>query len=95
MYNEMGRWLGGLGPDDEAKVLQALTKEAVRDHKNKRIGSEDQNYDEPGYASCGHGHGAVAGAYGGKSSGGKTSGGKTQGSGGGYGESPGLPCTYR
>lgn len=83
MYNEMGKWLGGLGPDDERKVLAALTKEAVREHKNKRLGSEDQNWDEAGYAGCGHGHAGFP--SGGKTSG-SGSGGKTQTSSGGYGQ---------
>ncbi|KAJ2923604.1 hypothetical protein H1R20_g13491, partial [Candolleomyces eurysporus] len=54
MFNEMERWLGGLGPDDAKLTIAALTKESVRDHKNKRLGSEDQNWDEPGYGGCGH-----------------------------------------
>ncbi|KAF9015756.1 heterokaryon incompatibility protein Het-C-domain-containing protein [Cyathus striatus] len=49
MFEEMEKWLGGLGPDEAEQVIHALTKESVRDHKNKRIGSEDQNWEEPGY----------------------------------------------
>ncbi|TFK41913.1 heterokaryon incompatibility protein Het-C-domain-containing protein [Crucibulum laeve] len=55
MFEHMQMWIGGLGPDEASQVIQALTKESVRDHKNKRIGSEDQSWDEPGYGGCSHG----------------------------------------
>lgn len=67
MYNEMTKWLGGLGADESRQVIQALTKESVQNHKNKRLGSEDQNYDEPGYAGCSHG-GSTKYSSGGKTS---------------------------
>ncbi|TFK17376.1 Het-C-domain-containing protein [Coprinopsis marcescibilis] len=57
MFDHMQRWIGGLGPDEARQTIQALSKESVRNHKNKRLGSEDQSFDEPGYAGCGHGHG--------------------------------------
>jgi len=55
MFEHMERWLGGLGPDEAGQVIERLTKQSVRDHKNKRIGSEDMNFEEPGYG--GHTHG--------------------------------------
>lgn len=31
------------------------SQESVRNNKNKRLGSEDQDYQEAGYGGCGHG----------------------------------------
>ncbi|KAJ7146223.1 heterokaryon incompatibility protein Het-C-domain-containing protein [Mycena epipterygia] len=55
MFQEMENWLGGLGQDEARETLDALTKESVRNGKNKRLGSENENLDEPGYGGCGHG----------------------------------------
>ncbi|KAJ6623117.1 heterokaryon incompatibility protein Het-C-domain-containing protein [Mycena sp. CBHHK59/15] len=55
MFQTMEQWLGGLGEDEARETLNALTKESVRDGKNKRLGSENENLDEPGYGGCGHG----------------------------------------
>ncbi|KAJ7144853.1 Het-C-domain-containing protein [Mycena crocata] len=55
MFQEMEKWLGGLGDDVARETLQALTKESVRNGKNKRLGSENEDFSEPGYGGCGHG----------------------------------------
>ncbi|KAJ7654177.1 heterokaryon incompatibility protein Het-C-domain-containing protein [Mycena rosella] len=55
MFQEMERWLGGLGQDEARETINALTKDSVRNGKNKRLGSENENLDEPGYGGCGHG----------------------------------------
>jgi hypothetical protein len=60
MFEHMEKWIGGLGSDEAAETIKALSKESVRDHKNKRLGSEDQSFDEPGYGACGHGHSSGA-----------------------------------
>ncbi|KAI0815377.1 heterokaryon incompatibility protein Het-C-domain-containing protein [Irpex lacteus] len=41
MFNEMERWFRDLDQDDAERTLQALTKESVREGKNKRQGSDD------------------------------------------------------
>ncbi|KAF7307409.1 Het-C-domain-containing protein [Mycena indigotica] len=58
MFKELERWIRDLDDDVARQTINALTKESVRNGKNKRLGSENQSYDEPGYAGCGHGHGA-------------------------------------
>ncbi|PPQ63835.1 hypothetical protein CVT24_009785 [Panaeolus cyanescens] len=50
MFDEMQKWFGGLGSEGRL-VIQSLTKESVRDHKNKRQGYTE--VDEPGYHGCG------------------------------------------
>ncbi|CAA7264748.1 unnamed protein product [Cyclocybe aegerita] len=66
MFDQMQKWIGGFGGEVD-EILQALTKESVREHKNKRKGLEDTP--EPGYGGCGHGYnpsqtgGSVAGVY--------------------------------
>ncbi|KAJ6541906.1 heterokaryon incompatibility protein Het-C-domain-containing protein [Mycena capillaripes] len=57
MFQEVERWLGGLDEDEARQTLEALTKESVRNGKNKRLGSENEDLSEPGYGGCGHGHG--------------------------------------
>ncbi|KAH9486345.1 hypothetical protein JR316_0000409 [Psilocybe cubensis] len=52
MYDHMERWINGLGRDSR-EILDCLTKESVRNHKNKRPGLD--NTVEAGYGSCGHG----------------------------------------
>ncbi|EAU92260.1 heterokaryon incompatibility protein HET-C [Coprinopsis cinerea okayama7 len=54
MFEHMQKWIGGLGPDEAAQTIEALTKESVREHKNKRLGSEGHSFDEPGYGGCSH-----------------------------------------
>ncbi|KLO15072.1 Het-C-domain-containing protein, partial [Schizopora paradoxa] len=56
MMEEMQRWFGGLG-EEGRQVLDALTKDSVRNGKNKRLGSEDENQ------GGGHSHGST-GQYG-------------------------------
>ncbi|KDR85638.1 hypothetical protein GALMADRAFT_218734 [Galerina marginata CBS 339.88] len=53
MFDHMQRWIGGLGSESQ-QVIQALTKESVRNHKNKREGLDDTP--EAGYGGCGHGY---------------------------------------
>ncbi|KAF4611401.1 hypothetical protein D9613_004172 [Agrocybe pediades] len=72
MFDHMQRWIGGLGSEAQ-EILEALTKESVREHRNKRRGLEDT--EEAGYGGCGHGHSsstktsaAVAGGYAGSQS---------------------------
>jgi hypothetical protein len=87
MFEHMQKWIGGLGPDEAAQTIEALTKvniatgttlglnsvligilqESVREHKNKRLGSEGHSFDEPGYGGCSHSY---------KPSGGYSSGGE-------------------
>ncbi|EKM84003.1 hypothetical protein AGABI1DRAFT_110607 [Agaricus bisporus var. burnettii JB137-S8] len=55
MFEHMEMWFGGLGSEVASQVIQRLTKESVREHNNKRIGSEDMNFEEPGYAKHQHG----------------------------------------
>ncbi|KAJ7150218.1 Het-C-domain-containing protein [Mycena filopes] len=55
MFEEMQRWLGGLGEDEARETIEALTKESVRNGKNKRLGSEGEDLTEAGYGGCGHG----------------------------------------
>ncbi|KAJ7103095.1 Het-C-domain-containing protein [Mycena belliarum] len=54
MFQVMERWFQDLG-DQTRDTLQALTKESVREGKNKRLGSENEDLNEPGYGGCGHG----------------------------------------
>ncbi|KAJ3571563.1 hypothetical protein NP233_g3672 [Leucocoprinus birnbaumii] len=69
MFEQMEQWLGGLGSDEAQQVLERLTKESVREHKNKRIGSEDMDFEEPGYShkpqnySLGSQYASGGGAY--------------------------------
>ncbi|KAL4251519.1 von Willebrand factor A domain-containing protein 7 [Abortiporus biennis] len=41
MFEEMEKWIGALGPEESQQILQALTKDSVREGKNKRQGSDD------------------------------------------------------
>ncbi|KAF9531855.1 heterokaryon incompatibility Het-C [Crepidotus variabilis] len=58
MFDQMQKWIGGMG-SEATEIIASLTKEAVRDHKNKRKGLEDT--EEPGYGGCGHGGGYSTG----------------------------------
>ncbi|KAF5392598.1 hypothetical protein D9757_002270 [Collybiopsis confluens] len=49
MFEEMERWIGGLGPDEASQTIQALTKESVREGKNKRLGDGGEGQVESGY----------------------------------------------
>ncbi|KAJ6486163.1 Het-C-domain-containing protein [Mycena vitilis] len=55
MFQAMERWLGGLGEDEARQTIDALTKDSVRNGKNKRLGSENEDFSEAGYGGCGHG----------------------------------------
>ncbi|CUA69646.1 hypothetical protein RSOLAG22IIIB_04023 [Rhizoctonia solani] len=80
MYDELTRWFGSLGESEGQQTIQLLTKESVREGKNKRVGSEDQSTGG-GYGSHGHGQ---SGGYGGQS------GGYGEQQSGSYGESGGY-----
>ncbi|KII94013.1 hypothetical protein PLICRDRAFT_412726 [Plicaturopsis crispa FD-325 SS-3] len=64
MFEGMEKWLGALGPSESQEILESLTKQSVRDGKNKRKGSDDQT--ESGGGGSGYGQGATgaAGGYG-------------------------------
>ncbi|KAI3622000.1 heterokaryon incompatibility protein het-c [Moniliophthora roreri] len=72
MFEEMQKWFGGLGPDEDERTIQALTKESVREGKNKRLNEEGEGQIEPGYGGSKH----TSGGYG--SGGGYSSGGDRQ-----------------
>ncbi|KAG7099815.1 hypothetical protein E1B28_001626 [Marasmius oreades] len=61
MFEEMQKWFGGLGPDVGQETIQALTKEGVREGKNKRFEEEGKGRVEPGYK--GHSQGSGGGGY--------------------------------
>ncbi|KAK7058606.1 hypothetical protein VNI00_002242 [Paramarasmius palmivorus] len=67
MFEAMQKWFGGLGPDEGGQVIEALTKESVREGKNKRLSEEGQGQIEAGYGGHKHSSG------GGYSSGGQQS----------------------
>ncbi|KAK1218701.1 hypothetical protein PQX77_018600 [Marasmius sp. AFHP31] len=103
MFEELQKWFGALGPDVGEQTIQALTKDSVREGKNKRFSEESEGMVEPGYGGHSHGgqtqssggggyssqSGGSGGGYGGQSGGGYggESGGRS--SGGGYGGSGG------
>ncbi|TFL06149.1 heterokaryon incompatibility protein Het-C-domain-containing protein [Pterulicium gracile] len=70
MFEKLEQWFGGLGSEDGQKTLEALTKESVKDHKNKRFGSEDLS--EPGYGGHSHGAPEETSRYGGNEHGGES-----------------------
>ncbi|PFH52311.1 hypothetical protein AMATHDRAFT_46432 [Amanita thiersii Skay4041] len=51
MFEEMEKWIGGLGSGEAENTIRALTKESVRNGKNKRLGSDETVYAEPGYGN--------------------------------------------
>ncbi|KAG6874423.1 hypothetical protein C0995_015159 [Termitomyces sp. Mi166 len=62
MFDFMDRWIGGLGHEEAAEIIQRLTKDSVRNAHNKRPGSENESHDESGgYASHSHGYGGASG----------------------------------
>ncbi|KAK7686586.1 hypothetical protein QCA50_010186 [Cerrena zonata] len=67
MFEGLEKWIGGLGPEEAEKTLQALTKESVREGKNKRLGSDDDMAQSSQVFGCGHSHGAGSQGYGGSS----------------------------
>ncbi|KAF5310722.1 hypothetical protein D9619_007668 [Psilocybe cf. subviscida] len=63
MFDHMQRWVGELG-DEANEIISLLTKESVREHRNKRPGLPEE--EEAGYGGCGHGgHGSSGGGGGG------------------------------
>ncbi|KAJ8453953.1 hypothetical protein ONZ45_g19497 [Pleurotus djamor] len=61
MFEMLQEWLGGLGPDMEAEVINNLSKDSVRNGKNKRVGSETDEIVE--YEKHGHSHGGGGATY--------------------------------
>ncbi|KAG6911350.1 hypothetical protein DXG01_001021 [Tephrocybe rancida] len=59
MFDHMERWIGGLG-HEATEILQRLTKDSVRNARNKRPGSENESHDETaGYGGQSHNHGGT------------------------------------
>ncbi|KAG6879454.1 hypothetical protein C0992_002585, partial [Termitomyces sp. T32_za158] len=66
MFDFMDRWIGGLGHEEAAEIIQRLTKDSVRNARNKRPGSENESHDESGgYTShsCGGASYRPSGGY--------------------------------
>ncbi|KAG8709800.1 hypothetical protein FRC08_018045 [Ceratobasidium sp. 394] len=87
MAEELNRWFGGLGSEGQ-QVLQLLTKDSVRNGKNKRVGQDDGTTTFGGAGGHGQsgGYGQQSGGYGQQSGGyGQQSGGYGQQS-SGYGQ---------
>ncbi|KNZ80575.1 hypothetical protein J132_04817 [Termitomyces sp. J132] len=62
MFDFMDRWIGGLGHEESAEIIQRLNKDSVRNARNKRPGSENESHDElGGYAS--HSHSCAGASY--------------------------------
>ncbi|KAL0066565.1 hypothetical protein AAF712_006368 [Marasmius tenuissimus] len=78
MFEELQKWFGALGPDAGEQTIQALTKDSVREGKNKRFSDESEGMVEPGYGGNSHGGQTQSSGGGGYSS-------HSGGSGGGYG----------
>ncbi|SJL06118.1 uncharacterized protein ARMOST_09454 [Armillaria ostoyae] len=57
MYDELEKWVGAMG-EEARDTIGKLTKDAVREGKNKREGDGSV---EPGYGACGHGSSASYG----------------------------------
>ncbi|KAF9029991.1 Het-C-domain-containing protein [Hymenopellis radicata] len=56
MFDEMEKWIGGLG-EEASDIVAKLTKQSVREGKNKREGEAGE---EAGYGGCGHGGGSAS-----------------------------------
>ncbi|KAL5534058.1 hypothetical protein ACEPAG_518 [Sanghuangporus baumii] len=73
MMDQMQRWFGGLGGTEGQEILQALTKESVREGKNKRsgddgsgeLGAQPRYSQRPQTQSSGYGSQAQSGYSGG------------------------------
>lgn len=50
MFEEMERWIGELSPDETSQTIQALSKDSVRNGKNKRLTEESEDV-EAGYGT--------------------------------------------
>ncbi|KAJ3810678.1 Het-C-domain-containing protein [Lentinula aff. lateritia] len=50
MFEEMERWIGELGPDETLQTIQALSKDSVRNGRNKRLMEESEEI-EAGYGT--------------------------------------------
>ncbi|KAJ4485648.1 Het-C-domain-containing protein [Lentinula aciculospora] len=63
MFEEIKRWIGNLGPDEASETIQALTKDSVRNGKNKRLSDESESQAEAGYGTS-QSQTQAAGTYG-------------------------------
>ncbi|TFK56504.1 Het-C-domain-containing protein [Heliocybe sulcata] len=76
MFTAMDKWFGSLGSEEGQQTLQALTKESVKEGRNKRIGSDDQTTATTGGGYGGQqqqqGYGRQPGGYGQESGGRRT-----------------------
>ncbi|KAJ3922038.1 Het-C-domain-containing protein [Lentinula edodes] len=50
MFEQMERWIGELSPDETSQTIQALSKDSVRNGKNKRLTEESEDV-EAGYGT--------------------------------------------
>ncbi|THV06567.1 Het-C-domain-containing protein [Dendrothele bispora CBS 962.96] len=69
MFEAMEQWFRDLGSEKGEETIQALTKESVREGKNKRLTEEQQQDIEPGYGrrpGQSQGYGQSSGGYGGR-----------------------------
>ncbi|KAK0465515.1 Het-C-domain-containing protein [Desarmillaria tabescens] len=80
MFDELEKWVGAMG-EEARDTIDKLTKDAVREGKNKREGDGSV---EPGYGGCGHGSSA---SYGRKTQSSGYQGQSSHQSSGGYGGS--------
>ncbi|KAH7104001.1 Het-C-domain-containing protein [Auriculariales sp. MPI-PUGE-AT-0066] len=71
MFEEFQKWFGALGPQDGQRTIEALTKESVREHRNKRLSEEQEREASklPGLKYGGHVHSNTAGGQGGSTGG--------------------------
>ncbi|KAF8665446.1 hypothetical protein AX16_000464 [Volvariella volvacea WC 439] len=63
MFQHMENWIQGLGPEEGERTIQALSKESVREGKNKRLGSEEEDVGH-GHSHGGHGGNSGHQSYG-------------------------------
>ncbi|KAF5375096.1 hypothetical protein D9758_000522 [Tetrapyrgos nigripes] len=68
MFEAMEQWFRDLGSEESEQTIEALTKESVREGKNKRLSEEQQQDVEPGYGrrpgqSQGHSHSGGGSGY--------------------------------
>ncbi|KAG6851362.1 hypothetical protein H0H93_005760 [Arthromyces matolae] len=60
MFGFMDQWIGGMGQEGAAEIIRRLSKDSVRNARNKRPGSKNEPQDEsPRYGS--HYHGDITG----------------------------------
>ncbi|KAG6813997.1 hypothetical protein H0H92_004490 [Tricholoma furcatifolium] len=54
MFDHMDRWIGGLDHDQAAEIIQRLTKDSVRNARNKRPASENETTKSANYSYHSH-----------------------------------------